>query len=122
MADPTLPFIIYGNTPYPGAIVRILNTRTNEEKSVMTNSGGDYIFDTANYVNGPVDNDGLVITLEIPSLNNFMELYVSIDNGLTWQYVVDQVTYETTFNKTRGIVNQDQFPGGRIDNNISVSD
>jgi len=108
---PKLPYVIYGivytedgSTVIPNQKLKFTNETTGESISIYANSNGVYVFDCANFELEYIDGDRIKIELESELSSSDYESYVSIDGGITWQYIQNNATYYPSANKARLIV------------------
>ena len=127
---PQQPFIIGGKLYSPDGSTLLsnrtllfTNLSTGDTVTIQSNQAGEYLFDCNQFENGYGNNER--VKIELQSTNDYstsdFHYYVSIDGGKTWQYVVHNVQYTPTFNKTRFKIHTGLYPAGRNDLDISLS-
>ena len=121
---PVPPYVIAGELvnkrgkPLKSHTITITNEDTGDTDSVTTNDNGQFVADLQN-VNWE-DQSYVRFDLDEDTIEN-IEIYVSIDNGNTWQYVINDTEYSPSYNRARTKVDLTFNPSGRTNINIKRS-
>ena len=103
-----------GTTARANATIQIKNKRTEETATATTNSAGQVIFDLANFTNGYVVGDTIIV--EKYAADTDMEYYVTANGDETypsWVEVENETRVRIYPSTTRFKLNLTRNPGGK---------